>query len=168
MSTLIPTLVAYAIVKKCCEQIDPISKTISDLRSELDKVLDQIVKISPPAESGIGLLPGPVTLPSPVPVYTPGGRGIPVPVVSTPRPQTVTINLAQARSWVDTVRGLLDRMAAEDPCVAMLGCVAEGFRKAQLDQRDEHKRRKLLDKGFVVHYVNKPNWPKKVQHTSRK
>jgi hypothetical protein len=119
---------------------------------------------------GSGLVSG--FLPTQVPTVVTEIIGTAVGRVYPVRPPEPHGQVQATRQEVHKVQVAIDELIRRardlDPCQALLGCVAEGFRKNALDQREEHKRKKLLDKGFVVHYINKPNWPKKVQHTSRR
>jgi hypothetical protein len=167
MSTLIQTLVAFGIVRECCYDNSPTASIVK----ELSGIIEAITAALPaePLESGVGLSPGP-TAPRVIPTRGPGTMPLPVPVPTAPafvvlKPYSVG-DLVSALTKLKQIKDTLSTKF--DFCTPLLGCVAEGFRKAQLDQKDGWKRKRLVDRGFVQHYLDVTHFPKRVQHTSRR
>lgn len=171
MSTVILTTKAYDIVKDCCRKVwsgGESIKSILDAVQDIDAAISQIKPVAEAFAGTITIPRGPTVLPSGRTVTTQAPRVILGPELSQALTRLVNWPSPTPEALLQRIKDAAKRLEQADPCSQLLGCVAEGFRKNALDQKEERVRKKLLDKGFVVHYVNKPNWPKKVQHTTRR
>jgi len=175
MSFLIPTNLAYSIVRECCEQLSPMGPALRELQQFLDQVENQLDGVVVPSESGISLPGGPITLPGIKPAPGIGTRPTtapyPIKPISTKRIFTVPREMVQEVSrFIKTMKGTLKALSVADPCFLLLGCVAEGLRKRALPQ-SKGPRFRVVDRTFLQHWQAEgllpKHLPRKFQHIRR-
>jgi hypothetical protein len=82
-------------------------------------------------------------------------------------PQTITLSLKDWSKLVGRLTDIANNVERLNLCAELMSCVAKGFRLSQLGQGEEHARKKLVERGYAVHWI-RGNIPRRVQHTTRK
>lgn len=148
MSRLIDVDVAIKVVEECCKEHNPVSRVKMQIQTAIIDVTNALREATQPFEAGIGIFPGVRPAgPKPVQVGRTGRVVLPVPV-----PGGATSEQPATSGLVDRLIAIRNSLDKEDPCFAMLGCVAKGFRKKMLPSVNK-KRTLYVDKGFASHFI---------------
>lgn len=149
MSRLIDVDVAKKIVEECCKKHNPVSKVKARIQSAIIEVTNALQQATPPLEAGIGIFPG-VRPAGPKPVQVGQTGRVTLPAV--PGGQASPAGLASLAGLKDALIGIRNSLDKEDPCFAMMGCVAKGFREKMLPSVNK-KRTLYVDKSFASHFI---------------
>jgi hypothetical protein len=169
MSKLIVVDKAYSIVKECCAQVNPLGAALDDIERLLNDIFHGLVDVQP-QQAGTLTLPGVAD----VPIFGPTLPGVgkvvfPFSPQSTSRGEVKDL-VIPARDVIQHMKKAYDalsKLRQADPCYALIGCVARGFRLGSLDQKDSGRLR-TINREWAKHWLGAgKHFPKQIQHTNR-